>query len=883
MSDNNEKFPKKYEHTEAEKKWADKWQEWEIYKWDSDVPREDTFVVDTPPPTVSGALHIGHVFSYTHTDTIVRFQRMSGKSIFYPMGWDDNGLPTERLVQNHYGIRCEPHVPYKPDWKPVPKTGKDIEIEDVSRKNFIEACEILTVEEEEAFKQLWTRLGLSVEWGEEYATIDNRSRRASQASFLDLVKKGQVYSSKAPNMWDVDFKCAIAQAELEDREIGGAFHDIRFGVEGGGEFEIATTRPELLVSCIAVVAHPDDKRYQLLFGKKAITPLFHAPVPIMAAEHADPEKGSGILMVCTFGDIMDVEWWKQSGLPIKQVIGRDGRMMEATHGEGSFVSLKPDEANKTYAKLSGLYIKQARKKIAELLQVEGSAVSGEGSALVGKPQQVMHTVKFFEKGDRPIEFVPTRQWFIKVMDHKKELIEQGKKVEWHPDFMFTRYENWVEGLNQDWCISRQRYFGVSFPVWYPVLEDGSSEYANPIYATQDMLPVDALADTAPGYTEEQRDRPGGFTGDPDIMDTWATSSMSPQINSHWDTDPERHKKLFPMDLRPQAHDIIRTWAFSTIVKAWMHEDSIPWKHIAISGWMVNPDKKKMSKSKGNTVTPGHLLDEYSADGVRYRCAKARLGSDTVFDEQIFKVGKKLVTKVFNAGKFVLMQLERVGANPQELTLSDISEELDLALVEHLREVITKATNAYMKFDYAAALQVSEDAFWNFCDYYLELVKVRSYADNDSAGRRSAIAALGFGLETFLKLLAPVIPYVTEEVWSWSFSGKDGNKSIHTSIWPKIDKVADVPKPKHERSLDAAMEVISHIRGAKTKAQKSQKWSVSELNLKCNEESKEALIPVLDDVLRAGSVSKEGVKFSVNGKPEVGMFETRVVLGTESPE
>jgi valyl-tRNA synthetase len=869
-------IPQKYDHLEVEARWRLRWDDWGIYRWDPSLPRERTFVVDTPPPTVSGSLHVGHVFSYTHEDLLVRYQRMTGKNIAFPMGWDDNGLPTERRVQNLLGIRCNPHLPYDPDWKPTPDGGKRKEIEEVSRRNFIEACALVTAEDEKAFENLWRHLGLSLDWSEQYATIDDHCRRISQLSFLDLVAKGEVYNLSSPTMWDIDFKTAVAQAEVEDRPRQGHYYDLRFGVEGGGELLIATTRPELLGACIAVVAHPDDERYRPLFGKYAITPLYGARVPILAAEHADPEKGTGILMVCTFGDAMDVEWWKSSGLPVKQLIGRDGRILPASCGCAPFESVDAALAQRSHDEIAGLTAAKAKSRIAELLAGEGSLPGWQGPALVGEPKPTDQIVKFYEKGDRPLEFVTTRQWFVRVLEHKEELLAQGDKIQWHPAHMKTRYTHWVEGLNQDWCISRQRYFGVPFPVWYPLDAAGEPDFSRPIYAAAEALPVDPLTDCPPGYDESQRDEPGGFTAEPDVMDTWATSSLTPQIQSHWGLDPERHARLFPMDIRPQAHDIIRTWAFYTIVKAWMHEREIPWYHVVLSGWILDPDRKKMSKSKGNVVTPDDLLVEWSSDAVRYWAARARLGTDTAFDPGVFKVGKRLSTKVFNASRFVLGQLERVGgaAPPPE----HITEPLDLALAARLRAVIEQATRAFEAFDYAAALQVSEESFWQFCDHYLELVKLRSYADDDTPARRSALAALGLGLDTYLRLLAPFLPYVTEEVWSWSFAGEGRRRSVHTAPWPRpseLDAAAGTPL---EGTFEAAVEVMTAVRGAKTLAQKSLRWPVAKLEIAGPEAARAALQPVLDDILRAANVVEGGLELRDGEAPEGERFAIKVILG-----
>ena len=844
-------LPKKYKHREIEPKIAQFWQEKRLFNWDPNKTREETFVVDTPPPTVSGALHVGHVFSYTQTDAIVRYQRMRGKNIFYPMGWDDNGLPTERRVQNYFGIQCDPKAPYVENWSPNPANKKKPEIQKISRKNFIEACSILTKEDEKAFEEMWQSLGLSVDWKQTYATVNDHCRKISQLSFLDLVEKNLVHSFESPTMWDIDFQSAIAQAEIEDREIPGAYHDIEFKVQDGESFVISTTRPELLPACIAVVAHPDDSRYQKLFGKTAITPLFHAPVPIHAAEHADPEKGSGILMVCTFGDIMDVEWWKQSKLPMKQIVASNGKLKNIEFGQAPFKSLEPEQASSNYKELSNLNLKQARKKIVELLSNQ--------SALIGEPKTITHPVKFYEKGDRPLEFISTRQWFIKTLNFKKDLLEQGKKINWHPNHMRTRYENWVEGLNQDWCISRQRYFGVPFPVWYPIDESGQVLYQKPIFAKKENLPIDPFNDLPEGFKEAHRDQPQGFTADQDIMDTWATSSLTPQIASHWGLDSKRHKKLFPMDIRPQAHEIIRTWAFVTIVKAWMHEKTIPWKDIVISGWILDPERKKMSKSKGNAIVPTDLIEEYSADAIRYWATKAHLGVDTAFDPSLFKIGGKLVTKLFNASKFILNQLEQAGIKLEQLKSELITEEVDQAWVQKLKNTVDISSKSFDEFNYAQALASTEDCFWNFCDHYLELVKSRSYLEENSAEKLSACHCLGLSLKSFLRLFAPFVPYITEEIWSWSFK-KDSCVSVHISSWPNIQEFLAVKDPEFNNTLELLTEVLSEIRGEKTRAQKSLKWPVSQLIIECSEKQRQAILNGLNDLIRASNLQTDLPQF-----------------------
>ncbi len=861
-------IPSSYDARALEPKWQQRWEASGIYRWDPTRPRGETFVVDTPPPTVSGSLHVGHVFSYTQTDVIVRYQRMRGRNIAYPMGWDDNGLATERRVQNVFRIRCDPTLPYRAEWRPARGKPENEPPESVSRRNFIEACALLTHEDEAAFEALWRRVALSVDWRFRYTTMDEHSRRLSQRSFLDLARKGFAYQTEAPTLWDADFKTAVAQAELEDRIRPGAFHDLRFGLVGGGELVISTTRPELLGACVAVVAHPDDARFRALFGRRAVTPLYGAEVPILPAEHADPEKGTGILMVCTFGDQMDVEFWRRARLPTKQLVGRDGAIAAVPDfASGVFHSLAPERAVAAHSEIAGLSIARARKRIAELLAEPASGPGGDGAALVGAPRPLEHAVKFYENGERPLEFVPTRQWFIRILEHKAELLEQGRRIEWHPPHMLTRYVNWVEGLNQDWCVSRQRYFGVPIPVWYPLDASAQPAWDRPIFADPARLPVDPLAEAPPGFHEGQRNQPGGFAGDPDVFDTWATSSVSPQITSHWTLDPERHASLFPADVRPQAHDIIRTWAFYTITKAWMHERCVPWRRVLISGWILDPDRKKMSKSKGNVVTPVALLDEWSVDAVRYWAARARLGVDTAVDSKVMQNGKRLVTKLWNASRFVFGQLDAAGPETYTLDLTDVREPLDLGLCARLRATAERATAGFDAFDYASALAATEDAFWEFCDDYLELAKLRAYAETDAPGRRSALAALGLALRAFLRLFAPHLPYVCEELWSARFAGEGTAASVHTAPWPLPPEFGP-ERARDAESFAAASLVLRRIRAAKTQAKRNLRWPVLEIVVRGPEAALAALRPVLADVLRAGAVPELAARLEA-GEPADG--------------
>jgi len=847
-------LPKNYKPLETEPAIEQSWEKDKIYAYDPNRPREETFVVDTPPPTVSGALHIGHVFSYTQTDIITRYQRMTGKNIFYPMGWDDNGLPTERRVQNLYGVRCDPTVPYDPDMKAEKISGKVKEYKNISRRNFLELCAVQTKEDEKKYESLWRRLGLSVDWKKNYNTVGEYCRKISQRSFLDLYNKGFLYSAEAPTLWDTTFKTAVAQAESEDREVHGFFHDIKFEIEGGGSFIISTTRPELLGACVAVVAHPDDERFKPLFGKFAVTPLFKVRVPIMPAEHADPNKGTGILMVCTFGDIADVEFWKKEKLPMRQLIGRDGKFRHVEYGKAPFASTAPETANKIYSQIEGLYAKQAKTKMAELLKDSG--------AMIGEPKPTLQAVKFYEKGDMPLEFVPARQWFIKILENKAMLLEQGHRVKWKPDYMFKRYEQWVEGLSQDWCISRQRYFGVPMPVWYRLDKNRAPVYDAPIIAPLDRLPVDPQTECPAGFTEEQRGQPEGFIGESDVMDTWATSSLTPLISSRWSEDSVSHKKLFPADIRAQAHEIIRSWAFYTITKAWMHEGNIPWYNIVLSGWVVSNDHSKMSKSKGKAVSPEDLLTKYSADSLRYWAGKAKLGQDTVYDETVFKVGMRLVTKMFNASKFVLMQIDNESAS-----MSDVTELLDRSWIGKMGLLIEDSTAAMKKFDYAQVLLNLETSFWDFCDNYLELVKGRAYEGSEQ-GRRSARASLEWTLSVFLRLFAPFLPFITEEVWGWHFKNETF-PTVHKARWPEKSEAAEV-KAAGADIYDASKKVLEAVRTKKAAEKRSVKWPVESLTVTAPENEIRAIESALSDLLAAGCIGRSGLtlKHNENGAAEI---------------
>jgi valyl-tRNA synthetase len=816
-------LPKHFDSRAAERRWVARWKELGVYAFDPTRRRSETFVVDTPPPTVSGALHVGHVFSYTHPDLIVRYQRMRGQNVLYPLGWDDNGLPTERRVQNAFHVRPVANAPYEPGLEIGPDTGAKAP-RSVSRKNFIELCHQLTQKDEAAFRELFERLGLSVDWRATYATIDDRSRRLAQQSFLDLYRAGRMFMSEAPTMWDVDFETAVAHAEIEERTVAGAFHTLEFGVVGSERrFTIATTRPELLPACVGVAAHPDDPRYKDLIGQTALVPLVFAPVPIFASHLVDRDKGTGILMVCTFGDQTDVAWWREHGLESKPIVGRDGRLLPARFGDDGWPSTRPELARRFYGEIAGKNLGAARTRIALLLRDSEASVTGSRPALVGEPLPIQHAVKFYEKGERPLEFVTSRQWFMRLCDRREKLLELGARIEWHPQHMQTRFSDWTRNLAFDWCVSRQRVFGVPIPVWYPISGDGAVCFERPILPEATSLPIDPMIDVPRGFAAEGRGAPGGFLAEADVFDTWFTSSLTPDIAA--DAAPGGSRPdLVPGDLRPQSHEIIRTWAFYTVAKAEAHHASVPWHHVMVSGWILDPDRKKMSKSRGNAMTPLDLLDEYGVDAVRYWAASASLGVDTAFDPKVFTVGKRLVTKMYNAAKFVLGQAGEHG---------EITEEIDRAFVGELAALVDASTRAYTAFDYADALRRTESFFWSrFTDLFVELAKPRVF-EAGAPGRESAIAALRLGLSVLLRLFAPPLPYVTEEIWSWAFASETGRPSVHRAPWPAAADFHRVGPPERADSLERAGACFSAVNRAKSEVSAASGRVVESIVIRAN--------------------------------------------------
>ena len=840
------KVPEKPSLEGIEERWAARWEAEATYRFDRSKARSEIYSIDTPPPTVSGSLHMGSAFGYVQTDTIARYQRMRGREVFYPMGWDDNGLATERRVQNYFGVRCDPSLPFDPDFDPPDRPGKE-ELP-ISRPNFVALCERLVVQDEAKFEELWRALGLSVDWSTTYTTIGERARRVSQRAFLRNLARGEAYQSDAPTLWDVDFRTAVAQAELEDRELAGAYHAVAFhGLDGGDDLVIETTRPELIPACVALVAHPEDARYRARFGSEVRTPLFGARVPVLSHPLADPEKGSGIAMICTFGDTTDVIWWRELGLPNRSLMGRDGRLVAEPPDWGDGVEA---DAAARYHDLAGKTSKQAQQRIVEML--------GETGELVGQPKPITHPVKFYERGERPLEIVTSRQWYFRNggrdMKLRDAFLRRGRELRWHPRHMRVRYDTWVEGLASDWLISRQRFFGVPFPLWYPVAVDGEIDYDHPILASESALPVDPSSDVPDGYREDQRGRPEGFAAEPDVMDTWATSSLTPQIATGWEDDPDLFDRTFPMDLRPQGPEIIRTWLFDTIVRSHFEHRGLPWADTTINGWVLDPDRKKMSKSKGNVVTPMPLVEQHGADALRYWAANGRPGTDTAVDEGQMKVGRRLAIKVLNASKFTLGVR---GDRPA----GDVTAALDQAMLVALADLVDDATAAFDDYDYARALERTERFFWGFCDDYLELVKQRAYGASGDTGAASAASALELALSTMLRLFAPHLPYVTEEVWSW---WKEG--SVHRQPWPTTTGLREAAAATTARPYGVAADLLGEVRKAKTGAKQSLRTEVARVVVAAPESVLEVLADVEADLRAAGRIQQLETKEA----PELGV-------------
>ncbi len=712
-------LPKRYDPKEVEPKWVERWEKEGTYKFD---PKSDKpfYSIDTPPPTVSGKMHIGHAASYTQQDVIARFKRMNGYEVFYPFGTDDNGLATERLIEKIKGVKATK----------------------MRRDDFVRLCIDTLKEIRPSFVQDWKNIGMSCDFTLMYSTINDHCRRISQRSFIELYKAGREYQKEAPTIWCPNCQTAIAQVELEDKELDSEFVDVKFKLEDGGDLIISTTRPELFPACVAIFVNPEDNRYKSVVGKKAKVPLFDIWVPILEDVHADPEKGTGAVMCCTFGDQTDIEWYKAHNLPLKMVITKDGRM------------------NEKAGKYNGMAVKEARKEVIKDLEKEG--------LLVGR-RKIKHIVNVHERCGTEIEIINSKQWFIKYLDLKDEFLRMGNEIEWHPQYMKVRYDNWIKGLRWDWCISRQRFFGVPFPLWY-CKSCGAVKLAE-----IEDLPVDPLFDKPKGKC----DKCGGteFVPEKDVLDTWATSSLTPQIAIELVDDEEVRKKLYPMDMRPNAHDIITFWLFNTVVKSYLHNKTKPWKVTLISGHIQDEHGRKMSKSKGNVIAPQDMIEKYSADALRFFATNASLGEDMPFKEQELVRGTKFVVKLWNAARFI----ENHSIEGDEFK-DNIS---DRWIRARLYDVVNKVTSYLNRYEYSKAKRAIVNFFWNeFADYYIEMTKYRLYGD-DRASKNSAVKTLRDVFLDILKMSAVFVPFVTEEIYRNLYNQ---DESIHRQSWPNAKDV-----------------------------------------------------------------------------------------------
>ncbi|MFO8016513.1 MAG: valine--tRNA ligase [Candidatus Woesearchaeota archaeon] len=792
---NAKAIPKKYDPLEEEPRIEEFWEKEKIYKFDPESKKK-IYSIDTPPPTVSGKMHIGHAFMYSQMDFVARFKRMKGFNVFYPFGTDDNGLATIRLVEQE----------------------KNVKGTMMSREEFIKlTMEVLKVKGPQYISD-WKRIGTSCDFGLYYSTINEHCRRISQKSFIDLYNDGREYRKEAPTLWCPECQTAIAQVEMEDKEFDSHFNDIVFKLEEsegsekeGDDLIIATTRPELLPACVAIMAHPDDERYKNIIGKKAKVPLFNHWVPILADENADPEKGTGIVMVCTFGDQSDMEWYFKHNLPLRVAITKDGKMNENAPG---------------YEEMP---VKKARERIIEDLK---------NNKLLLSQKPVRHAVNVHERCGTPVEILETAQWFIKYLDLKETLLEAGNKLNWYPQFMRNRYDNWIKGLQWDWCISRQRHFGIPIPVWY------CKKCGEITLPDEKDLPVDPMEDSP---KKKCKCGSESFEGEKDTLDTWATSSLTPQIAAS--LVPELYDSIYPMNLRPQAHDIITFWLFNTVVKSRLHNNTNPWNDVMISGWALDPHGKKMSKSKGNVIEPQEVISKYGADCLRFWAAGSKLGEDMPFQEKDLVTGKKFITKLWNASKFAIMHLK--DYNPVKPESGKLSM-MDLWILTKLNRIVKECTEHFDNYEYSKTKHEAEKFFWQIlCDNYLEIIKDRLY--NHSNYSEAEIDSARFGLYTSLlgalKLMAPIMPYITETIYQLHFAGMEGEKSIHLASWPEYDE--SLVDGEAEKAGDLLVSILSMVRKHKSDKQASLKTRVN-LTIDANEEDRKLLERVTDDLKAAAN-------------------------------
>ena len=756
----------KYDFRVSEKKWQDYWQEKDIYAFEKDSPKQ-TYAIDTPPPTVNGKIHMGHLSSYMHIESMARHHRMKGENVYFPFGFDDNGLPTERYVEKTHKVRAY----------------------EMPRQDFINLCLDTTKELEKEFASLYKSAGFSCNLKKTYSSISPNTQKISQKSFLDLYKKGYIYHAESPALWCTECRTAVAQSELEDKDIESTFNYIKFYIAGTNDFVVvATTRPEMLPACDCVFINPNDEKNKYLLGKNLVVPHFGFEVPVLTDELVDMEKGSGIVMCCTFGDTVDKEWQRKHNLPIKEAFNNAGRM------------------NDIAGEFAGMKIIQARQAIIEKLKEED---------LLIKQDNLTHAVSTHERCGTPIEIVVKKQWFIDVLSHKDELLKAGYALNWHPETMRARYINWVENLQWNWCISRQRFYGVPFPVWY------CKNCGKPMFADEQDLPVDPCVSSPKhacecGSTE--------FEPEHDVMDTWATSSLTPQISTDIITGEGLSDKMVPMNLRPNAHDNIRVWDFYTIVKSLYHFGKLPWKDLMISGYVTSPDGSKLSKKSGNNKnSPQDILAQYSADVTRYWANSLSLGKDTAFSLIPFDSGKKLVNKIWNASKFVLSFLmdyeyKQVDLLPVDRWIIEEYKALYASFVKHLDN-----------YEICLGLNELERFFWNFCDNYIEIVKRRLYNPDvfGKAGQESGQMACYLVLLGMLKMFSPFLPHITEEIYQAYYASKENKPSIHVSNYLNLGEVSDKTLLHNGEVLT---QIVSDIRGYKSENKISLKTIISSLKI-----------------------------------------------------
>ncbi|MCI8272955.1 MAG: valine--tRNA ligase [Clostridia bacterium] len=765
---------KKYNAEEKEKKWLDYWRENSLYKFERDG--REVYSIDTPPPTVNGKIHIGHIFSYTQTEMLARYKRLRGYNVFYPFGFDDNGLPSERLVEKEQGKRAH----------------------EIGREEFSKLCYETTDKYESYFQDLFSKMGVSTDWGIHYKTVSPSTIKISQTSFLDLAEKGHCYHKESPALWCNECLTSIAQAELETKTIKTTFNYIKFTtVEDNEEFIIATTRPELLPAIVCVFVNPEDKKHKHLIGKTAHIPVIDVEVPIMADEKVAIDKGTGAVMCCTFGDQTDIEWWKKYNLPLKYIFTDNGRIIDEV------------------TKYGGLKIKEARKQIIEDLQEGGYVV---------KIEELEHEVQTHERCGKEVEYSVMNQWFIDIMNHKEDFIKIGNEIKWHPAYMHARYDEWVNNIAWDWCISRQRYFGVPFPVWY------CKECGEPIFAQKEDLPVNPLTDS-PKCNKCSKCDCTEFIPETDVMDTWATSSVTPLINMRYGEKENFEDILKPMSLRTNASEIIRTWDFYTIVKSFYHFGQRPWDNVMISGFVMAGKGEKISKSKGNSKhEPIDLIKQYSADIIRYWAGTGRLGTDIVFSEETLLRGKKLINKIWNVSKFIEMHL----TDYKDKEFKEF-EYFDKWILGRFKEMENQFINYLEEYEVGLALNILEKFFWEFCDNYIEIVKHRLYRPEEfgEIPRYSGQKTIYIMLYKLLQDFSIFFPFITEEIFQGLYHN---NKSIHTTEIQSLEYNFE----DEIKSGNQIVEIISQARGAKTNGNVSLKTPIKNLSIGVNKQLRNAI-------------------------------------------